>query len=89
MAISTAPKAIGSDPVGLARWDDSADTPLPVAPGRLGVTPGSHLSRPGLAGADVDLIVEYVDRARARSQDGNRRGREFPGIQGRFILEGA
>ena len=26
-----------------------------------------------LAGADVDLIVEHVDRARERSKDGNRR----------------
>ena len=25
-----------------------------------------------LAGADVDLIVEHVDKARARSEDGNR-----------------
>ena len=47
---------------------------------------GSYLSRPGsthpqavysvallvLAGADVDLIVEQVDRARARSKDGYR-----------------
>jgi hypothetical protein len=48
---------------------------------------GGYLSRPGMshpqtvyavallviAGADVDLIVEHVDRARARSQDGNQR----------------
>jgi hypothetical protein len=26
-----------------------------------------------LAGADVDLIVGYVDKARARSMDGNSR----------------
>ncbi|HWM14978.1 MAG TPA: hypothetical protein VNP97_00160 [Microbacterium sp.] len=45
---------------------------------------GGYLSRPGsthprsvysvallvLAGADVDLIVEHVDRARSRSEDG-------------------
>ena len=48
---------------------------------------GGYLSRPGmshpqavyavallvLAGADVDLIVEHVDRARERSRDGNSR----------------
>jgi hypothetical protein len=48
---------------------------------------GGYLSKPGmshpqavyavallvLAGADVDVIVEHVDRARARAQDGNRR----------------
>ena len=48
---------------------------------------GSYLSRPGsthpqavyavallvLAGADVDLIVEHVDRARSRSDDANSR----------------
>jgi hypothetical protein len=47
---------------------------------------GAYLSRPGmshpqavyavallvLAGADVDLIVEHVDRARARYQDENQ-----------------
>lgn len=48
---------------------------------------GGYLSRPGMshpqavyavallvmAGADVDLIVDHVDRARARSEDGNSR----------------
>jgi hypothetical protein len=48
---------------------------------------GAYLSSPGtthpnavyavallvLAGADVDLIVEHVDQARARSEDGNSR----------------
>ena len=48
---------------------------------------GGYLSHPGmshpqavyamallvLAGADVDLIVEHVDRARARADDGNSR----------------
>ena len=48
---------------------------------------GGYLSRPGsthpqavysvallvLAGADVDLIVEHVDRAREKSRDGNSR----------------
>ena len=54
--------------------------------GAAGQILGSYLSRPGsthpqmiyavallvLAGADVDLIVEHVDRAREMSQDGYR-----------------
>ena len=54
--------------------------------GAAGSILSGYLSRPGmshpqtvyavallvLAGADVDLVVEHVDQARARSEDGNR-----------------
>jgi len=71
----------------VAQLEAMADGRVDLLAAAAGSILGRYLSRPGsthpqalyavallvMAGADVDLIVEHVDRARSRSDDGYSR----------------